>query len=45
MSLIVQIKKAVKGFSLDVNITVDGECLGILGASGCDKRIKMEYFQ
>ena len=42
MSLIVQIKKAVKGFSLDVNITVDGECLGILGASGCGKSMTLK---
>jgi molybdate transport system ATP-binding protein len=37
MGLLVDIKKKLKGFTLDIAFETDGEYLGILGASGCGK--------
>lgn len=42
MSLVVKVKKAVKGFSLDVDFSTDGQVLGILGASGCGKSMTLK---
>jgi molybdate transport system ATP-binding protein len=42
MSLLVDIKKKVKGFSLDVSFETDGEYLGILGASGSGKSMTLK---
>lgn len=42
MSLKVQIKKKLKGFTLDVAFETDRECMGILGASGCGKSMTLK---
>lgn len=42
MSLLVDIKKKVKGFSLDINFQMDGEFLGLLGASGSGKSMTLK---
>lgn len=38
----VEIKKQVKGFSLQVELEAAGGCLGILGASGCGKSMTLK---
>lgn len=42
MSLFVDIKKKLKGFSLDVSFETNGEYLGILGASGSGKSMTLK---
>ena len=42
MSLVVDIKKKLKGFTLDVSFRTDGEYLGILGASGSGKSLTLK---
>lgn len=42
MSLLVDIKKKLKGFSLDVSFSIDGEYLGILGPSGSGKSMTLK---
>ena len=42
MSLIVDIKKKLKGFSLDVSFETNGDYLGILGASGSGKSMTLK---
>ena len=42
MSLQVDIKKKLKGFTLDVTFEADGDCMGILGASGCGKSMTLK---
>lgn len=42
MSLVVEIRKKVKGFSLDINLRTDGINLGILGASGSGKSMTLK---
>ena len=42
MSLVVEIRKKVKGFSLDINFRTDGLNLGILGASGSGKSMTLK---
>ncbi|PKM49273.1 MAG: ABC transporter [Firmicutes bacterium HGW-Firmicutes-7] len=42
MSLLIDIKKKVKGFSLDITFNTDGEYLGILGASGSGKSMTLK---
>jgi len=42
MSLVVDIKKKLKGFSLDVSFKTEGEYLGILGASGSGKSLTLK---
>ena len=42
MSLAVDIKKKLKGFSLDVAFRTEGEYLGILGASGSGKSLTLK---
>jgi len=42
MSLLVDIKKRLKGFTLDVSFETNGEYLGILGASGCGKSMTLK---
>ena len=42
MSLAVDIKKKLKGFSLDVYFRTEGEYLGILGASGSGKSLTLK---
>lgn len=42
MSLFVDIKKKLKGFSLDVSFETNGEYLGILGSSGSGKSMTLK---
>jgi molybdate transport system ATP-binding protein len=42
MSLVVNIKKKLKGFTLDVAFKTEGEYLGILGASGSGKSMTLK---
>jgi ABC-type sulfate/molybdate transport systems ATPase subunit len=42
MSLLVDIKKKLKGFSLEIAFKTDGEYLGILGASGSGKSMTLK---
>jgi molybdate transport system ATP-binding protein len=42
MRLLVNIKKKLKGFSLDIAFSIDGEYLGILGASGSGKSMTLK---
>ncbi|SHI57625.1 sulfate/molybdate ABC transporter ATP-binding protein [Parasporobacterium paucivorans] len=42
MSIEVNIQKKLKGFSLDARFENDGECMGILGASGCGKSMTLK---
>lgn len=42
MRLLVDIKKKLKGFSLDIAFSIDGEYLGILGASGSGKSLTLK---
>lgn len=42
MSLFVNIKKKLKGFSLDVSFETNGDYLGILGASGSGKSMTLK---
>jgi len=42
MGLLVEIKKKLKGFSLDVSFSIDGEYLGILGPSGSGKSMTLK---
>ena len=42
MSLVVDIKKKLKGFSLEINFKTDGDYLGILGASGSGKSMTLK---
>jgi molybdate transport system ATP-binding protein len=42
MGLLVDIKKRLKGFTLDVSFETNGEYLGILGASGCGKSMTLK---
>ena len=42
MSLIVQIEKKLKNFTLQVDFKTNGSCLGILGASGCGKSMTLK---
>lgn len=42
MSLIVDIKKKMKGFSLEIAFKTDGEYIGILGASGSGKSMTLK---
>lgn len=42
MSLDVAVRRAWKGFSLDVEFVSDGSTLGILGASGCGKSMTLK---
>lgn len=42
MSLLVDIRKKLKGFTLDVAFETDREYLGILGASGCGKSMTLK---
>ena len=42
MSLFVDIKKELKGFSLDVSFETNGDYLGILGASGSGKSMTLK---
>lgn len=42
MSLFVDIKKKLKGFSLDVSFETKGDYLGILGASGSGKSMTLK---
>lgn len=42
MSLLVDIKKKLKGFFLDIAFKTDGEYLGILGASGSGKSMTLK---
>lgn len=42
MSLIVDIKKRVKGFTLNINLETDGDYLGLLGASGSGKSMTLK---
>ena len=42
MSLVVDIKKKLKGFTLDVSFRTEGEYLGILGASGSGKSLTLK---
>ncbi|MGI6451284.1 MAG: sulfate/molybdate ABC transporter ATP-binding protein [Desulfitobacteriia bacterium] len=42
MGLLVDIKKKLKGFSLDVAFSIDDEYLGILGASGSGKSMTLK---
>lgn len=42
MSLLVNIKKRLKGFTLDVDFKTGGEYLGILGASGSGKSMTLK---
>ena len=44
MSLQVDIKKKLKGFTLDVTFEADGDCMGILGASGCGKSMNAKVY-
>lgn len=42
MSLIVDIKKRVKGFTLDVDFSIQGDYLGLLGSSGSGKSMTLK---
>lgn len=42
MSLEVSVKKKVKGFELNAEFEVNGEYMGILGASGCGKSMTLK---
>lgn len=42
MSILVDIKKNFKGFTLDMNFEVENETLGLLGASGCGKSVTLK---
>lgn len=42
MSLIVDIRKKVKGFTLTINLETDGDYLGLLGASGSGKSMTLK---
>jgi len=42
MGLLIDIKKKLKGFTLDITFKTDGEYLGILGASGCGKSMTLK---
>ena len=42
MELIVNIKKALRDFTLDVNFTINDEVLALLGASGCGKSMTLK---
>lgn len=42
MSLFVDIKKKLKGFSLEVSFETNGDYLGILGASGSGKSMTLK---
>lgn len=42
MGLLVDIKKKVKGFTLDVSFETEVDYLGILGASGCGKSMTLK---
>ena len=42
MSLIVDIKKILKGFTLDVAFEIEGGYTGLLGASGCGKSMTLK---
>lgn len=41
MALIVNIKKKLGSFSLDINFEAENETLGLLGASGCGKSVTL----
>ncbi|MEG1741303.1 MAG: ATP-binding cassette domain-containing protein, partial [Acetivibrio sp.] len=42
MSLQVDIKKKIKGFTLEVSFLAPKGCMGILGASGCGKSMTLK---
>ncbi len=42
MSLLVDIKKKLKGFTLNIYFETKGEYLGVLGASGCGKSMTLK---
>jgi len=42
MGLLVDIKKKIKGFTLDVAFETNGDYIGILGASGCGKSMTLK---